>query len=371
MLAPMPLLRSLVSWVRRGATKMPPLRGCCDGLAEPDDAQTSSSQWERRALLSKGRLLHLTSNQMMHPHHPPDIAAYVMIVSACVATMLLVHRFVRYPFASCLGCMLAFVPVVISVWYKLRFADVLTIAGYTGITPLEVIHHRHHVSFLFGIISSGTLLFAVATRSVCMSYRRFPPTATLPIAALLILTGCAHPRHSYKPTDEFFGSGHFDVPSEFQRGTASLSDIEAWSYSLLGKNPLELRRIDINGDRLGELFVSQPSHRGTGGNSYLVFGETRRGFHYLGRLFFGGLRPLTRDHHNRPRVLTTSWMGGGECNVAIQVLQSDGFHDAASRVLPCGDSATDGEGGLLHKRLFESDAPHLDALRTVFGRDFL
>lgn len=159
------------------------------------------------------------------------------------------------------------------------------------------------------------------------------------------------------------------MPSEFRRGTAGRFDVDAWSRSLLGTNSLESLRIDIDGDRISELFVSEPAHRGTGGNSYLVFREGRRGLTYLGRLFFGSLRAMPPDTDRRVRVLTSSWMGGGECMVIIQVLQPDGFHSAASRVLPCGDSATDGEGGRLAKSLFDSEIPSPDVLRTVFGAE--
>jgi hypothetical protein len=193
--------------------------------------------------------------------------------------------------------------------------------------------------------------------------------ALLPMLAILALSGCSHLQHSYAPTDEFFASGRFPVPSEFRRGAASRSDVDAWSCSLLGTTPLESRRIDIDGDGVGELFISQPAHHGTGGNSYLVFREGRRGFSYLGRLFFGSLRPMATDGHGRVRVLTSSWMGGGECMVIIQVFQSDGFHSAASRVLPCGDSATDGEGGRLSRLLFDSESTPQDILRMVFGAE--
>lgn len=191
--------------------------------------------------------------------------------------------------------------------------------------------------------------------------------ALLPMLAILTLGGCSHPPHSYAPTDEFFAGGQFPVPPEFRHGTASRSDVDAWACSLLGKNSLDSRRIDIDGDRLGELFVSQPVHHGTGGNAHLVFKEGRQGFHYLGRLFFGSLRRLGKDDQGRARVLTSSWMGGGECMVIIHVLESDGFHSVASRVLPCGDSATDGEGGRVARSLFGSESPPQDVLRLLFG----
>ncbi len=197
-----------------------------------------------------------------------------------------------------------------------------------------------------------------------------PRYRLLLVLATFAWGGCSHSQHGYASTDRFLKDGRFPVPSEFHRGTASRSEVDAWSCSLLGTPPLEFRRIDLDGDGAGELFVSQPALRGTGGNSYLVFREGRRGFSYLGRLDFGSLRPLAPDGHGRVRVLTSSWMCGGECRVLIEVLQSDGFHSAASRVLPCGDTATDGEGGRLARLLFETESASLDALRMVFGVEF-
>ena len=198
---------------------------------------------------------------------------------------------------------------------------------------------------------------------------RYVLTVLLPMLAIFALSGCSHLQHSYAPTDEFFASGRFPVPSEFRRGAASRADVDAWSCSLLGTNPLESRRIDIDGDGVGELFISQLAHHGTGGNSHLVFREGRQGFSYLGSLHFASLRPMVADGYGSVRVLTSSPMGGAESMVIIQVLRADGFHSAASRVLPCGDSATDEEGGRLWSLLFDADPPPQDALRMVFGAE--
>jgi hypothetical protein len=193
---------------------------------------------------------------------------------------------------------------------------------------------------------------------------------TLLTFALVVMGGCSHPRRNYPPTDAFWKGERFPVPAEFRRGTASRADVEAWSCSLLGLNPLKSRRMDIDGDGNGELFISQPAHAGTGGNGHLVFREGRRGFQYLGRLFFGSLRPISVDFTGRARLLSSSWMGGGECMVTIHVLRPDGFHPLTTRVLPCGDSATDGEGGRVIKRLFDSETLDEDTLRAVFGSEF-
>jgi hypothetical protein len=199
---------------------------------------------------------------------------------------------------------------------------------------------------------------------------RFVSILTL-IFALLALSGCGHPRRGYPDTDAFWkGEGRLPVPAEFRHGTATRADVDAWSCSLLGNHPIESRRIDIDGEGNGELFISQPAHAGTGGNSHLVFREGRRGFRYLGRLSFGGLRLVGADSDGRVRLMTSSRMGGGECMVTIHELRPDGFHPLATRVLPCGDSATDGEGGRVFKLLFESEVLDENILRVVFGGNY-
>jgi hypothetical protein len=195
--------------------------------------------------------------------------------------------------------------------------------------------------------------------------RSFRYNAVVAFLLWVVFSACSHPRRVYRPTDEFFAAGKFPVPLEFQRGEATRSDVEAWARSLLGPHALEAARVDIDHDGAAELFVQAQAHRATGGNSFLVFAESRAGFRYLGRLNFGILRPLPADERGRPRVLTSSWAGGGECLVQIWQLNSDGFHSITNRFLPCGDSAADGVGGRLHKLLFDSDAP-MDSLRDVF-----
>lgn len=190
---------------------------------------------------------------------------------------------------------------------------------------------------------------------------------SLPVVAMAALCGCRRPPHQYRPTDEFLKSDRFAIPKEFQRGTATQSEVNDWVCSLLGKNPLKSVRTDIDQDGKAELFVSQPRWHGTGGNTYLVFREGDRGFKYLGRLFFGSLRPLPPDSMGRARVLTSGWMGGGKCLVEIQTLQSEGFKQTSVRALPCGDGAADVEGGRMVEQLFDPRASPMELLRAVFG----
>ncbi len=53
----------------------------------------------------------------------------------------------------------------------------------------------------------------------------------------------------------------------------------------------------------------------------------------------------------------------------IYVLTSEGFHVVSERTLPCGDSATDGEGGKVSRTLFDPVSPPEDVLASVFGAE--
>ena len=55
--------------------------------------------------------------------------------------------------------------------------------------------------------------------------------------------------------------------------------------------------------------------------------------------------------------------------VTMYVLTVDGFRAVTERALPCGDSATDGEGGRLHKQLFDSETLTLEFVRSVLGSE--
>lgn len=190
------------------------------------------------------------------------------------------------------------------------------------------------------------------------------------VLAELALISCAHPLRTYPATDLFFKGEGFPVPREFRLGTARLADVNAWSVSLQGsQQPLQSMRLDIDFDGIPELFVSQPAFTGNGGNAHLVFHEGKRGFQYLGRLFFRGIRPTKPGVDGKPRVLISSWMGEGKLNVAVHVLEGDGFHEIVNRVLPGSDGAVwaDPEGGRLLKRLFDSEVPSEDVLRAAFG----
>ena len=50
------------------------------------------------------------------------------------------------------------------------------------------------------------------------------------------------------------------MPREFKNGTATLTNVYAWSASLLGASrPLESKNEDIDRDGQAELLVSQPA----------------------------------------------------------------------------------------------------------------
>jgi len=200
-------------------------------------------------------------------------------------------------------------------------------------------------------------------------------TRSFAIFAVLLSGGCAHRPRTYAATDEFFASGQFPVPREFRRGTATLPDVYAWSSALLNWDesvrypPLQSLEVDVDGDTVAELFISQRAHAGNGGISYLVFQRRGSGFRYLGSLAFSGIRPAPKDIQGRCRVVTTWRLGAGTIGVTLWAVTPEGFRKVAARELAAGDSGTE-EGNRLAALLFESGAVTEDALQTVFGPNF-
>jgi hypothetical protein len=189
---------------------------------------------------------------------------------------------------------------------------------------------------------------------------------------VVLSTGCTHRSRTYATTDEFFASGVFPVPREFRSGTATLPDVYAWSASLLNWNesadypPLDSLKLDIDGDAVAELFVSQPAHAGNGGNAYLAFQQSRRGFRYLGRLGFGRIRPAPADSGGRARAVTSWRLGAGELELTLWALTAEGLREVAKcSLLGAGDSGTT-EGNRLRDLLFQSELTD-DTLRILFS----
>jgi hypothetical protein len=194
----------------------------------------------------------------------------------------------------------------------------------------------------------------------------------LALLAVLLSTGCAHRARTYATTDEFWASGVFPVPREFRNGTASSRDVDAWCSSLLHWDestqypPLQSLKVDIDGDGVPELFVCQPAHAGTGGNAYLAFREGAKGFRYLGRLGFGGIRAAPADHKGRARVLTSWHISAASVGITLLALTPEGFRQVTARDLSAGDGG-DAEGNRLYALLFESETLTEEAVHVVFG----
>jgi hypothetical protein len=152
------------------------------------------------------------------------------------------------------------------------------------------------------------------------------------------LFGCSSVRKIYPPNDDLFGSHIFTVPREFKNGTATLTNVYAWSESLLGsRKPLETRYKDIDLDGQDELLVRQPSNAGTGGNEYFILKKMPKGYRFLGDLWFGGLETISPDSQGRPRLITFSHLSSGSGRVALCYLDRDGFHESMGRILAYGD----------------------------------
>jgi hypothetical protein len=245
-----------------------------------------------------------------------------------------------------------------------------------------------------------------------MNRRHLPGLA---FVLALLLTGCASAPRTYPPGDDLFGSHVYPVPPEFKLGTATLTNVYAWSGSLLGSDrPLATRYEDIDRDGQNELLVSQPANAGTGGNEYLIFKPTPKetsatgsqtsgtgfqpvqlvwkkvatrhascpthwvlqrspqGYRFLGDLWFGGLQIISPDRRGRPRLITFSSASSGSGRVTLCFLDRDGFHELMGRMLPYGDGphaeGKDWLVGLLSDRETGTDKEPTEAtLQLIFG----
>ena len=198
------------------------------------------------------------------------------------------------------------------------------------------------------------------------------PSIVLCIALVLcgVLSGRAHaPKvHLATPATSYNGQ-EFEPPRKLKTGSGSLRDVHEWANSLLGSTyPLKTIHADIYQDGGDDLFVAQPTWGGTGGNLYLAFEKTPKGYRFLGDIWFGGFRVLSPDPKGRPRILTSSWAGGGRCGVSLYVLEKNGFHETMTRNnLLCGDAAhAEGQDELI-RLLFDSKSVTQESLQLVFG----
>jgi hypothetical protein len=195
----------------------------------------------------------------------------------------------------------------------------------------------------------------------------------LALVLTLLLAGCTSASKIYPPNDDLFSSHIFAVPQEFKNATATLTNVYAWSGSLLGpEKPLENEYKDIDQDGQDELLLSQPSNAGTGGNEYFIFKKTPKGYRFLGDIWFGGLQIVSPDNRGRPRLITFSNRSSGNTRVALCYLDRDGFHEIMGRNLPAGDGPhAEGKDWLLSRAFdFETGKPKdlsESMLQLIFG----
>jgi hypothetical protein len=197
------------------------------------------------------------------------------------------------------------------------------------------------------------------------------------------LFGCvsAPKIHSTTPMTIYDGET-FTAPQKLQNGSASLPEVYSWANSMLGTNsgsvlgtnyyPLETIHADIFQNGGNDLFVAQPAWGGTGGNLYLGFKQTPKGYRFIGDICFGGVQIVSPDKQGRPRLITFSHQSSGSTRVALCFLDRDGFHEIMGRILPSGDEPhTEGKDWLLSRAFdFETGKPKdlsESMLQLIFG----
>ena len=193
------------------------------------------------------------------------------------------------------------------------------------------------------------------------------PVYFLLLTIVLICSGCVH---EYPRNDALMRGDAPAVPAEFKNGTASLEQVKAWSASLLsilGKPSLEIIEKDLNQDGTNDLLVAENGMHGTGGNSYLAFERTPKGYRYAGDLEFGAIRVLPKDESHQQKILTWWHLSAGEGVVTLVMLDSNGFHEMAHATVHAGDGGTE-EGNRIADELFGTNAVSPELLRHVFGK---
>ncbi|MGA9779163.1 MAG: hypothetical protein WBS33_12910 [Verrucomicrobiia bacterium] len=188
------------------------------------------------------------------------------------------------------------------------------------------------------------------------------------------LFGCSSaPKiHSTTPMT-IFDRETFTAPRKLQNGSASLPEVYAWANSVLGTNyPLETIHADIFQNGGDDLFVAQPACGGTGGDLYFTFKQTRKGYRFVGDIWFGGMQIVSPDRRGRPRLITFSNRSSGSTRAALCYLDRDGFHEIMGRILPAGDGPhAEGKEWLLSRAFdFETGKPKNiteSMLQLIFG----
>jgi len=122
----------------------------------------------------------------------------------------------------------------------------------------------------------------------------------------------------------------FRIPPEFKRGTATRIQAEAWTASLLSilkaKPNIKAQEIDFSQDGTNDLLLAEESNAGSGGNSYLAFERTPKGYRYIGTLDFAGIDVLPKDGTGVPKIILTWHMGAYQTDMSLIKLESKGFH---------------------------------------------
>ena len=187
--------------------------------------------------------------------------------------------------------------------------------------------------------------------------------------AFFAACGCAQP---YPKSEALMKAGEpLVVPAEFKNGTASLEQVKAWSasqLSILWNQPhLEIMERDLNQDGTNDLLIAETHMGGTGGNSYLAFERTPKGYRYLGDLAFGAMRVLPKDESHHQKILTYWHLSCNEGTVALLILDATGFHEFKHTTIHPGDSGTE-EGNKIYEELFGTNIVSPETLRLLFGK---
>ena len=171
------------------------------------------------------------------------------------------------------------------------------------------------------------------------------------IILLLIFSSALYAEDIKTLDKNLFAKGtEFKIPEKLKNGTADHSDVEKWTKSLRGTEPVIQK--DLNADGLPDLLAEIVHGRGaTGNRSFMLFVYTESGYKYLQHISNIG-NYMTYDESGKSYLLTYSKAGGPEVHIRLYQLKKNQLTQLGKPLIVfAGDSGTK-KGNVLYNRLF-------------------
>jgi hypothetical protein len=194
------------------------------------------------------------------------------------------------------------------------------------------------------------------SRSICRRTTAWTVARNWAFAVLtaVMVVGCvrrSEPAVIGYPSDDALYKGEtLPVTTKLRNGTANLEEVFEWCrlvHYLGESNSFKAREYDFEDDGKPELAVCAESWAGTGGNTYLVFKQTAKGFRFFDVIWMGGFVRVSPAQSHTAQIITLSHLGGGDVGSEYEAdlleVRPSGFEEVARRVLSSKDGPLQGQ----------------------------